>query len=425
MLDIQLIRENTAAVKEAVRRKKFQVDIDELLDVDRQRLTVLADCEQLRAQRNEVSARIPKMQGEEKQAAIADMRSVRETLGEKESALRDLEIRFETLMLSVPGLPVDGIPDGTGDEDNVEVRRVGELPEFDFEPLDHVSLCKNLGLADFERAARFAGGRSYLLTGHGAMLEYAVTRFAMDHLMGQGFTPVVAPLLVTDKAMVGTGFFPLGREDTYAMEKDELYLVGTSEVPLCSIHREEILDADSLPKRYAGWSTCFRREAGSYGKDTRGLYRVHQFQKVEQVSIIEADEALSLEEHHRLLGNSEEILQALGMPYRVAVACTGELGMGQARKHEIESWMPSRQAYCETHSCSSLHDFQARRSKIRYRPSAGEKPRFCHTLNNTAIASPRILIPLLENNQRADGSVVIPEVLRPYMNGLAVLEPHD
>ena len=244
MLDIQLIRENTAAVKEAVRRKKFQVDIDELLEVDKARLAVLADCEQLRAQRNEVSARIPKMQGEEKQAAIADMRAVRETLGERETSLRDLEIRFETLMLSVPGLPVEGIPDGTGDEDNVEVRRVGELPSFDFDPLDHVTLCKNLGLADFERAARFAGGRSYLLTGAGAMLEYAVTRFAMDHLMTQGFTPVVAPLLVSDKAMVGTGFFPLGREDTYAMEKDELYLVGTSEVPLCSIHREEILDAE-------------------------------------------------------------------------------------------------------------------------------------------------------------------------------------
>lgn len=423
MLDIHLIRENPQAVKEAVRRKKFQVDIDELLEVDSRRLALLGHCETLRAQRNEVSAQIPKMQGDDKQEAIARMRQVREELATKEEGLRALEGQFETLMLSVPGLPVDGIPDGTTDEDNLELRRVGEKPEFDFEPLDHVALCKNLDLADFERASRYAGGRSYLLTGNGALLEYAVTRFAMDHLMGEGFTPVVAPLLVQDKAMEGTGFFPLGREDTYAIEKDELYLVGTSEVPLCSIHREEILDSDELPKRYAGWSTCFRREAGSYGKDTRGLYRVHQFQKVEQVSIIEADEELSLKEHHLLLGNSEQILQALGLPYRVALACTGELGMGQVRKHEIESWMPSREAYCETHSCSSLHDFQARRSRIRYRPAAGEKPRFCHTLNNTAIASPRILIPLLENNQQADGTVVIPAVLRPYMNGLEALEP--
>jgi seryl-tRNA synthetase len=300
---------------------------------------------------------------------------------------------------------------------------VGELPSFDFEAKDHVELCETLGLADFTRAAKFAGSRAYLLTGHGALLEYAVTRFAMDLLMQRGWSPMVVPLLVNEKAMFGTGFFPHGLEDTYQLPNDDLYLVGTSEVSLVSIHRDEVLGSEALPVRYAGMTTCFRREAGNYGRDTRGLYRVHQFQKVEQVSIIEASEEASEAEHYRLLDNSESILKALGIPYRVALACTQELGMGQARKHEIESWMPSRQAYCETHSCSTMHDFQARRSNLRYRPEAQAKPLFAHTLNNTAIASPRFLIPLLELNQQADGSVVIPEPLRPYMNGTEVLEP--
>ena len=377
----------------------------------------------LRAERKEVASSIPRLEGEDKAAAIAQGRALRERIAELEETQRQTESRFDELMLLVPGLPVDGIPDGSSDEDNVEVRRVGEVPTFDFEPQDHVALCETLGLADFTRAAKFAGGRAYLLTGHGALLEYAVTRFAMDTLMGRGWSPMVVPLLVNDRAMYGTGFFPHGLEDTYQLPNDDLYLVGTSEVSLVSIHRDEVLAAEQLPIRYAGMTTCFRREAGNYGRDTRGLYRVHQFQKVEQVSIIEASEAASEAEHYRLLDNSETILKALGIPYRVALACTQELGMGQARKHEIESWMPSRQAYCETHSCSTMHDFQARRSRIRYRPEAKAKPLFTHTLNNTAIASPRFLIPLLELNQQADGSVVIPEVLRPYMNGVEVLEP--
>ena len=423
MLDIQIIRNETERVKAAVARKKFAVDIDELLSVDAQRRELAGQVDDLRAQRKEVASSIPRLEGEDKAAAIAQGRALRERITELEDTQRQTESRFDELMLLVPGLPVDGIPDGSSDEDNVEVRRVGEVPTFDFEPQDHVALCETLGLADFTRAAKFAGGRAYLLTGHGALLEYAVTRFAMDTLMGRGWSPMVVPLLVNDRAMYGTGFFPHGLEDTYQLPNDDLYLVGTSEVSLVSIHRDEVLAAEQLPIRYAGMTTCFRREAGNYGRDTRGLYRVHQFQKVEQVSIIEASEAASEDEHYRLLDNSETILKALGIPYRVALACTQELGMGQARKHEIESWMPSRQAYCETHSCSTMHDFQARRSRIRYRPEAKAKPLFTHTLNNTAIASPRFLIPLLELNQQADGSVVIPEVLRPYMNGVEVLEP--
>ena len=423
MLDIQIIRNETERVKAAVARKKFAVDIDELLSVDAQRRELAGQVDDLRAERKEVASSIPRLEGEDKAAAIAQGRALRERITELEETQRQTESRFDELMLLVPGLPVDGIPDGSSDEDNVEVRRVGEVPTFDFEPQDHVALCETLGLADFTRAAKFAGGRAYLLTGHGALLEYAVTRFAMDTLMVRGWSPMVVPLLVNERAMYGTGFFPHGLEDTYQLPNDDLYLVGTSEVSLVSIHRDEVLAAEQLPIRYAGMTTCFRREAGNYGRDTRGLYRVHQFQKVEQVSIIEASEAASEAEHYRLLDNSETILTALGIPYRVALACTQELGMGQARKHEIESWMPSRQAYCETHSCSTMHDFQARRSRIRYRPEAKAKPLFTHTLNNTAIASPRFLIPLLELNQQADGSVVIPEVLRPYMNGVEVLEP--
>jgi seryl-tRNA synthetase len=423
MLDIRFIRDNPEVVKTAVARKKFVVDIDELLSVDERKRKLAAKVEQLRSERNNVSASIPKLEGMAKAAAIERGRSLRNDIGDLESESRTLDVRFDQLMLKVPGIPVDGVPDGDTDADNLEIRRVGELPEWSFEPQDHVALCESLDIADFTRAAKFAGSRAYLLKGAGAMLEYAITRLAMDHLIAKGFTPVVAPLLVNDKAMIGTGFFPLGTEDTYALDRDGLYLVGTSEVPLVSIHREEILDGAQLPIRYAGWSTCYRREAGNYGRDTRGLYRVHQFQKIEQVSILPADVGESEKEHFRLLNNSEELLQALGIPYRVALACTRELGLGQVRKHEIESWMPSRNAYCETHSCSTLHDFQARRSAMRYRPAAGEKPQFCYTLNNTAVASPRILIPLLELNQQADGSVLVPEALHPYMNGITVIEP--
>jgi seryl-tRNA synthetase len=423
MLDINVIRRDSDRVKAAVARKKFPVDIDELLNVDEQRRQLAGQVDGLRAKRKEISGSIPRLDGEAKAEAIAQGRALREDIAKLEETQRHNESRFDELMMLVPGLPVDGIPDGASDEDNLEVRRVGELPSFDFEAKDHVELCETLGLADFTRAAKFAGGRAYLLTGHGALLEYAVTRFAMDLLMQRGWSPMVVPLLVNEKAMFGTGFFPHGLEDTYQLPNDDLYLVGTSEVSLVSIHRDEVLGSEALPVRYAGMTTCFRREAGNYGRDTRGLYRVHQFQKVEQVSIIEASEEASEAEHYRLLDNSESILKALGIPYRVALACTQELGMGQARKHEIESWMPSRQAYCETHSCSTMHDFQARRSNLRYRPEAQAKPLFAHTLNNTAIASPRFLIPLLELNQQADGSVVIPEPLRPYMNGTEVLEP--
>ncbi len=269
---------------------------------------------------------------------------------------------------------------------------------------------------------RFAGARSYALMGAGAMLELAITRFTMDLLQNRGLNPVVVPVIVKERALVGTGFFPLGREEAYSIPADDLFLVGTSEVALVSMHTDEILEESQLPIRYAGISPCFRREAGAHGKDTRGLYRVHQFTKVEQVVFCVPDEAVAEKEHYAILANAEAMLQALEIPYRVAIACTGEIGLGQTRKHEVESWMPGRKAYAETHSCSTLGDFQTRRSNIRLRRTDGSLV-FPYTLNNTAVASPRILIPLLENHQNADGSVTLPKALLPYMNGVEVLRP--
>ncbi len=273
----------------------------------------------------------------------------------------------------------------------IEVGRWGEPPVFDFTPRDHVELATALDMVDFERPRKFAGSRSYAPKGDGVLLEQAVLRFALDTLIADGFVPVSPPVLVKDVAMLGTGYFPLGYDEAYRMEKDNLSLTGTSEVGLASLHMDELLNQRDLPIRYAGFSYCFRREAGASGKDTKGLYRVHQFTKVEQVVVAENDVTASQKEHHRLLRNSRNILEALGIPHRVALACTGEIGLGQVRKHEVESWMPSRQGYYETHSCSTLHEFQARRLNIRYR-DAGGKSRYAHTLNNTAIASPRILI---------------------------------
>jgi seryl-tRNA synthetase len=270
-------------------------------------------------------------------------------------------------------------------------------------------------LLDIERGAKVSGARCYFLKNAAALLENAVIRYALDFLAPRGFAPMITPVFVREEAMVGTGYFPTGREEAYAIERDELYLIGTSEVTLVSFHPNEILQASELPIRYAGCTTCFRREAGSYGRDVRGLYRVHQFQKVEQVVICRNDEEEMHRLHAEILNNSEEIVRAFGIPYRVVEVCTGEMGMGQVKKHDIECWMPGRGGYGETHSCSSFGDFQSRRSRIRYKDGGSNV--FPFTLNNTAIASPRILIAIMENNQQADGSIVIPEVLVPYMNG--------
>ena len=302
------------------------------------------------------------------------------------------------------------------------MRTWGTPRKFAFEIRDHVELGLLHDIVDFERASKLAGSRTYFLKGTGALLELAVLRLALDHISSKGFTPMLVPNLVRSFAMFGTAYYPGGEEQSYQVENDGLALIGTSEVPLTAYHASEILALADLPRRYAGWSSCFRREAGTYGRDTRGLYRIHQFQKVEQVVICTADEAQSLQFHQQILQNSEEVLQMLELPYRVVNVCGGDLGRGQVQKFDLETWMPSRDSYSETHSASRFHEFQARRLNMRYRDAEG-KVQFCHTLNNTVIASPRILIPLLESNQQEDGSIDVPAALQPYLNGQKRLEP--
>jgi seryl-tRNA synthetase len=415
MLDITLIRQSPDLVKSAALSKGFDVDVDRLLVVDAERRQSVTKASGLRERLNALSALIPTLQPAEREQSVKETKELKREVARVEAELARTETEYEALMLMVPNIPVAGTPIGATDADNVEIDRWGELPTFDFDPKDHTEIGLSLGLFDFERSRKYAGSRSYSLTGDGVMLERAVIQFALDHIVNKKFKAISPPIMVRQSALEGTGFFPLGAAETYALERDDLYLVGTSEVSLVAQHRDEILDEASLPLRYVGVSPCFRREAGAAGRDTRGLYRVHMFTKVEQVSIGPNDSEWSEREHFRLLENSREILRALEIPHRVALACTGELGLGQVRKHEIESWMPSRSAYSETHSCSSLFEFQSRRSRIRYRTEGGLK--FAHTLNNTAIASPRIIIPLLENHQLADGTVRIPAALRRYLGG--------
>jgi len=422
MLDIQFIRQNADQVRAAIRNKNFDLNLDELLEADRLRRETTTALEQKRARRNELSAAIPKASKEERPKLVEEAKLVRTDIEQLEPKLAEVQRRFQDLMLRVPSVPRPEVPVGKGEEDNVEIRRVGEPRKFDFQPRDHVELMTMLRLVDWDGPRKFAGGRSYALVGDGALLELAVLRLAVDTLVERGMRLVVPPVMVRERAMLGTGFFPLGKEEAYSIPADELFLVGTSEVALVSLHCDDTLDAERLPLKYAGISPCFRREAGAHGKDTRGLYRVHQFTKVEQVIFCAPDEAVAEKHHYELLGNAEAILAKLEIPYRVAIACTGEIGLGQTRKHEVESWMPGRDAFSETHSCSTLGDFQARRSNIRVRLPDGTLG-YPYTLNNTAIASPRILIPLLENHQNADGSVTLPRALRPYMLGREKLVP--
>jgi seryl-tRNA synthetase len=417
MLDIAFIREFPELIKAGAKKKRIQVDVDRLLEVDRQRRVLITELEQLRAERNRTSKLVSSVPPSERQALLAETRTITERLKHSETALAPLEEEFERLMLQVPNVPAADVPEGLTEADNVEVRRWGEPPTFSFTPRDHIELGEALDLIDVKRAVRIAGTRTYYLKNEAVLLELAVLRFTLDHMIRKGFVPMLVPHLVKDEAMVGTAYFPGGEEQAYRIDKDALNLIGTSEVPLTAYHYDEILHEAELPKRYVGMSTCYRREAGTYGRDTRGLYRIHQFQKVEQVIICVADEQVSMAEHEAIVRNAEEVLEALQLPYRVVNVCGGDLGAPQVKKYDIETWMPSRKAYSETHSASRFYDFQARRLKLRYRDRQG-KMQYAHTLNNTVIASPRILIPILEMYQQEDGSVMVPEVLRPYMGGM-------
>ncbi|RMF83771.1 MAG: serine--tRNA ligase [Nitrospinota bacterium] len=422
MLDIKFIREHADLIKEGARKKRISIDLDRLLALDEKRRKLLAEVESLRAEKNRRSKEIPALPPGEREKAVAEMRYLTERTKELEQALRPVETEYTALMLRVPNVPAAEVPEGETSEDNVEIKRWGEIPQFDFLPRDHVELGELLDIIDIPRGVKVAGTRNYFLKNEGVLLELAVLRFALDHMIKKGFTPLLVPHLVRDEMMVGTAYYPGGEEQAYRLEKDGLSLIGTSEVPVTAYHADEVLSEDELPKYYTALSSCYRREAGTYGRDTRGLFRIHQFQKVEQVVLCQNDAEISWQEHLHILQNAEEVVQALGLPYRVVNVCGGDLGQPQVQKFDIETWMPSRNSYAETHSASRFHDFQARRLHLRYRTRQG-KTEYVHTLNNTVIASPRILIPILELNQEPDGSVRIPEVLRPYMHGQEKIVP--
>lgn len=431
MIDLQDLRTRPDAYADAAAKKRIKIDMPAFLKLDEERRALITQIDEMRAKKNVVSKDIPQMQGEAKAAAIAEMKEVGDRMKESEEALVGIEKEWNAIYLLMPGIPLPQVPVGKDDSENVEKRTWGTIPSFDFEFKDHVTLATDLDILDIPRAVKMAGSRSYFLKGDGARLELAVLMFTLDSLAKKGYTAFLPPLMVNYEAMMGTSYFPGGEEQAYAigvrptldspMESDDVWLIGTSEVAVTSYHSGETLKESELPKRYCGISNCFRREAGTYGKDTHGLYRIHQFQKVEQVILCKNDPAESEKMHAEILQNAEDILQALKLPYRVVDVCTGDMGRGQIYKNDIETWMPSRKSYGETHSCSTFHEFQSRRLNIKYEAADGTK-KFVHTLNNTCVASPRILIPILEMYQNADGSVTIPDVLRPYMGGKEKIE---
>ena len=421
MIDIKEIRENPERFSKAAKAKNFTADIDKLVQIDTDLKVIRQKLQEIATEKNRIGKSIPSLPAEEKKPALSQLGDLKEQEIKFNDQIKELQPQFDELMLQVAQPADDDVPLGKDDTENIEIRREGQVRQFDFEPKDHVQLGLDLGIIDIERGVKLAGSRNYFLKGDGALLHWAILRFAMDLMVSKGYVPMSVPLLMKDEAMRGTGYYPGSEEQTYRMEKDQLNLVGTAEVPLTAYRMGEILDEAELPLKFAGLSSCFRREAGAAGKDTYGLYRIHQFDKVEQVVICKNSPEESNKYHNEILANSEAILKALELPYRVVNVCTGDLGRGQAKKFDIEAWMPSRGNYCETHSASKFYEFQARRMNLRYKESESRKNIFCHTLNNTVIASPRVLIPILELYQNADGSVTIPKVLRPYMVGKEII----
>jgi seryl-tRNA synthetase len=417
MLDIKFIRDNPDIVKKAVLDKNIDLDIDALLKLDEKASAVGRKLQDLREKKNDASAKIPTLKDGEKKALIEKSRELGEKISIYEADFKSVHDAFRDMMWRVPNIPAPDVPIGRDDSDNVVVRKVGEPRKFDFVPRDHYDILEMNGWADFKRVAKVCGSRSYTLKGACSRLEIALHTYMMDKLTAKGFTMITVPSMVNEQALFGTGHFPTAREDVYYLPKDEMYLSGTAEIVLTSLHSDEILEEADLPVLYAGYSPCFRREAGAAGKDTRGLVRLHQFMKVEQYVICKNDIEESKKWHAALLESAEEVLCDLELPYQVIECCTGDMGAGKYKMNDLEAWVPSQGKYRETHSCSNMTEWQARRARLRYRENGTNKVRHCFTLNNTGIATPRILAPILENHQTEDGRVRIPEKLRPYMNG--------
>ena len=423
MLDPQLIRKDLHATAEKLKRRGFDLDVAWLQEMEEKRKALQVETEQLQAERNRKSKEIgqAKARGEDASAIMAEVGRFSEQLKANERALAELKQQLDDYLLGVPNLPHESVPEGRDENDNVEIRRWGEVPAFDFEPRDHVDLGQALGGLDSETAAKLAGSRFTLLKGPLARLHRALAQFMLDlHTEEHGYTEVIPPFLVNPETMTGTGQLPKFGDDAFATtDEPPRYLIPTAEVPLTNIVRGEILDADSLPLKITGHTPCFRREAGSYGKDVRGMIRQHQFEKVELVQLVKPEDSWQALE--ALTGHAETVLQKLGLPYRVLTLCTGDMGFSAAKTYDLEVWLPAQNCYREISSCSNTADFQARRMKARWRNPETGKPELLHTLNGSGLAVGRTLVAVLENYQQADGSVVVPEVLRPYMGGLEVL----
>lgn len=423
MLDVKILRSDLARVEQALKNRGASLElVAGFTELDVKRREMIGETEQLKNRRNVVSAEVAKLKksGDDAESLILEMREVGDRIKAIDEELRELDAAVEQVLLSIPNIPHESVPVGSSEEENVEQRRVGELPSFGFEPKAHYDIAAELGILDFERAAKVTGSRFTFYRGLGARLERALISFMMDlHSDQHGYEEVLPPYIVNRDSLIGTGQLPKFEEDLFKLKDTEYYLIPTAEVPVTNIHRDEILDIEDLPKNFVAYSACFRSEAGAAGRDTRGLIRQHQFNKVELVKLVKPEE--SYEELEKLTRDAEKVLQLLGLPYRVLTLCTGDMGFTSAKTYDLEVWIPSANTYREISSCSNFEDFQARRASIRFRREPKSKPEFVHTLNGSGLAVGRTVAAILENYQQADGSVVIPEVLRPYMGGVAVI----
>ncbi|MCQ6561675.1 serine--tRNA ligase [Paenibacillus mendelii] len=425
MLDVKLLRNEFGKVEQALRNRGKSLDmIAGFPALDARRLELLQESELLKSRRNTVSQEVAKLKksGGDAEALIVEMREVGDRIKELDEELRVAEAEIEELTLAIPNIPHESVPLGASEDDNVEIRRVGDTPSFSFEPKAHWDLAQQLGILDFEAAGKVTGSRFVFYRGLGARLERALINFMMNlHSDEHGYEEMLPPYIVNRDSLIGTGQLPKFEEDLFKLGESDYYLIPTAEVPVTNVHREEILNAEELPKNYVAYSACFRSEAGAAGRDTRGLIRQHQFNKVELIKLCKPEESHA--ELEAMTQNAEKVLQLLGLPYRVLALCTGDMGFSAAKTYDLEVWLPSGGTYREISSCSNVEDFQARRAGIRFRREAKSKPEFVHTLNGSGLAVGRTFAAILENYQQEDGTIIVPEVLRPYMNGLEVIGP--
>lgn len=419
MLDIKFIRENKDLVAKAAEIKRIKFDVNALLEVDDQRRVLQAQIEEKRSEQNKASIEIVKVLGPEKANILEKMKFLKEELGGFEEKQKEVMHTWQKLMLEVPNIPDISVPQGESDQDNKEVKKWGEMPKFDFQPKTHIEIMENLGMLDLERGTKVSGFRGYFLKGGGARLSFAIWNYAMDFFTKKDFVPYIVPSLVRKESLIGTGMLPQSEEDLYKTQDGD-YLAGTAEVATMGYHQDEVLTKEELPKKFLSFSPCFRREAGSHSKDIKGLIRVHEFYKVEQVVLCEASHEESVRQHEAINRNTEEFIESMNIPYHTVLNCGADLGLGQVKKYDIELWVPLEDTYREISSASYFHDFQTRRLNIKYKDTDG-KTKYVHSLNSTAIPTPRILVSLVENFQQADGSIRIPDVLVPYMGGKTVI----